>query len=276
MPHADSPTNSSNKSIKTLLEIMARLRHPESGCPWDRKQNFQTIAPYTIEEAYEVAEAISRGDMEALVDELGDLLFQVVFHAQMASERGAFDFGDVTAAIVDKMIRRHPHVFGDERMDDAEAQSPSWEAHKAREREKRGSGGEEVHSLLDHVPEGLPAVKRAQKLQKRAAVAGFDWSSATEVIPKLEEEISELRQAVDQSAPAGRVAAELGDLMFSCINLARHLNIDAEMALRNTNTEFTRRFKYIERSLARDGRSVDKTDADTLEALWKEAKRSTR
>ena len=275
MSHRDSPAKGSSESIETLLGIMARLRHPQTGCPWDRKQDFQTIAPYTIEEAYEVADAISRGDMEALVDELGDLLFQVVFHAQMASEKGAFDFGDVTAAVVDKMIRRHPHVFGDEPMRDLEGQSMSWEAHKVRERETRGSGNQ-AQSLLDHVPKGLPAMKRAQKLQKRAATAGFDWSSAAEVIPKLEEELSELRQALEENAPAARVAAEMGDLMFSCVNLARHLNIDAEMALRKANTEFARRFGHIERSLASAGRRVDQVDAETLEALWEEAKRITR
>lgn len=274
MPHDHSPFKRANESIKTLLEVMARLRHPTDGCPWDREQDFHTIAPYTIEEAYEVADAISRGDTRELADELGDLLFQVVFHSQMASEQGAFEFSDVVAAIVDKMIRRHPHVFGDERMDDIEAQSRSWEAHKARERAQRGPASG-VPSLLDHVPAGLPAVKRAQKLQKRAATAGFDWSAATEVMTKLEEEISELRQAVEQGEPVERVAAELGDLMFSCVNLARHLNIDAEMALRNTNTEFERRFRYIERSLAGDGRSVEQTDADTLEELWQQAKRDT-
>lgn len=273
MPQRNSPTKTSTASIETLLEVMARLRHPTNGCPWDREQNFHTIAPYTIEEAYEVADAISRDDTEALLDELGDLLFQVVFHAQMASEAGAFTFGDVVAAIVDKMIRRHPHVFGDERVADSEAQSLSWEAHKARERQQRSSGTESP-SLLDHVPEGLPAVKRAQKLQKRAASGGFDWASATEVMPKLEEEIAEIRQAVSQGADEARLAAELGDLVFSCINLARHLKVDAEMALRTTNTEFERRFRYIERRLEAEGLKVADTDSETLEALWKEAKRN--
>ncbi len=272
MPQRNSPTKTATASIETLLEVMARLRHPSRGCPWDRAQNFDTIAPYTIEEAYEVADAISRNDTEALLDELGDLLFQVVFHAQMASEAGAFTFEDVVAAIVDKMIRRHPHVFGDERVADSEAQSLSWEAHKARERQQRSTGNE-APSLLDHVPEGLPAIKRAQKLQKRAASGGFDWASATEVIPKLEEEVAEVRQAMDRGADDGRLAAELGDLMFSCINLARHLKIDAEMALRTTNTEFERRFRYIEQRLEAEGRKLAATDAETLEALWEEAKR---
>lgn len=273
MPRRDSPIKGSSESIKTLLDVMAKLRHPTTGCPWDRKQNFQSIAPYTIEEAYEVADAISRGDTEALIDELGDLLFQVVFHAQMAREKGAFEFDDVVNAIVDKMIRRHPHVFGSEPMANLEAPTLSWEAHKARERKQRGSG-DDSESLLDHVPEGLPAIKRAQKLQKRAATAGFDWPSAAEVVPKLEEEILELRQAMEEDAPAARVAAELGDLIFSCVNLARHLNIDAEMALRNSNTEFERRFRHIEGSLAGEGRSVEQADPETLEALWDEAKRS--
>lgn len=272
MPPRNSPTKTETASIETLLEVMARLRHPSSGCPWDREQNFHTIAPYTIEEAYEVADAISRNDTEALLDELGDLLFQVVFHAQMASEAGAFTFQDVVAAIVDKMIRRHPHVFGDERVADSAAQSLSWEAHKARERQQR-SPENQAPSLLDHVPEGLPAIKRAQKLQKRAALGGFDWTSATEVLPKVEEEIEEIRQAMSRGADDARLAAELGDLMFSCINLARHLRVDAEMALRATNTEFERRFRYIERRLQAEGRKVAATDADTLEALWEEAKR---
>lgn len=273
MPHDDSSISNPRTSIETLLDVMAKLRDPAAGCPWDREQNFHTIAPYTIEEAYEVADAISRNDMGALVDELGDLLFQVIFHAQMASEAGAFDFGDVVAAIVDKMVRRHPHVFGDERIEDARAQSLSWEAHKAREREQRGSGAA-GESLLDPVAGGLPSVKRAQKLQKRAAAAGFDWTSAMEVMPKLEEEISELRQAMAEGAPSARLAAELGDLIFSCVNLARHLSVDAEMALRDANTKFERRFRFIERRLAHEGRSVAQTDTDRLEALWDEAKRS--
>lgn len=272
MPQDNSSLNDTSRSINTLIEIMARLRDPTAGCPWDRKQDFHTIAPYTIEEAYEVADAISRGDMEALVDELGDLLFQVVFHAQMASEAGAFDFGDVVTAIVDKMVHRHPHVFGDERVQDADAQSLRWEAHKAAERKRRGSG-DERQSLLDHVPEGLPAVKRAQKIQKRAALVGFDWPTATAVLPKIEEEISELRQALDVAAPVARLRAELGDLMFSCINLARHLNIDAEMALRDANAKFERRFRFMEVKLAGDGRGIGDADSETLDALWTEAKR---
>ncbi len=271
MAKENSPPQGAFRSIDTLLEVMARLRDPAAGCPWDRAQDFHTIAPYTIEEAYEVADAISRGDMDALVDELGDLLFQVVFHAQMASEAQAFDFGDVVTAIVEKMVRRHPHVFAGKSVKDADQQSLSWEAHKAAERENRGleNKGE---SLLDHVPGGLPAVKRGQKLQKRAATAGFDWPTTAGVMTKIDEELAELRQAVETGATTERVEAELGDLIFSCINLARHLKIDAEMALRSANTKFERRFRFMENKLASEGRSAAEADLDALEALWEEAK----
>jgi MazG family protein len=261
-------------SIETLLKVMAKLRDPEGGCPWDREQNFDTIAPYTIEEAYEVAEAISRKDMQALVDELGDLLFQVVFHAQMAKEEGRFDFGEVVAAIVDKMIRRHPHVFGDETVADAKAQSLSWEAHKAEER--RGRGDAAASSRMDHVPKGLPAIKRAQKLQTRAARVGFDWPSAGEVVPKLREELAELTQAMETNASRSDLQEEMGDLLFSCINLARHLSVDAEMALRGTTTKFEQRFRWMEAELEGLGRSVESADAEELETLWSKAKKRTR
>ncbi|MDH3317443.1 MAG: nucleoside triphosphate pyrophosphohydrolase [Gammaproteobacteria bacterium] len=271
MPKENSPPQGASRSINTLLEVMTRLRDPATGCPWDRAQDFHTIAPYTIEEAYEVADAISRGDMDALVDELGDLLFQVVFHAQMASEAEAFDFGDVVTAIVEKMVRRHPHVFASKSINDADQQSLSWEAHKAAERKKHGMENE-GDSLLDHVPESLPAVKRGQKLQQRAATAGFDWPTTAGVMAKIEEELAELCQTVETGAAAERVEAELGDLMFSCINLARHLKIDAEMALRSANTKFERRFRFMEHKLASDGRSAAEADLDVLEALWEEAK----
>jgi MazG family protein len=261
-------------SIETLLKVMAKLRDPEGGCPWDREQNFDTIAPYTVEEAYEVAEAISRKDMQALVDELGDLLFQVVFHAQMAKEEGRFDFGEVVAAIVDKMIRRHPHVFGDETVADAKAQSLSWEAHKAEER--RGRGDAAASSRMDHVPKGLPAIKRAQKLQTRAARVGFDWPSAGEVVPKLREELAELTQAMETNASRSDLQEEMGDLLFSCINLARHLSVDAEMALRGTTTKFEQRFRWMEAELEGLGRSVESADAEELETLWSKAKKRTR
>ena len=262
------------RSVETLLEVMSKLRDPERGCPWDRQQSFDSIAPYTIEEAYEVAEAISGKDMESLVDELGDLLFQVVFHAQMAKEEGGFDFGDVVAAIVDKMIRRHPNVFADETVADVEAQSLSWEAHKAEER--RSLGSDAAPSRMDYVPKGLPAIKRAQKLQTRAARVGFDWPSARAVVPKLREELAELTQAMETDASRSDLQEEMGDLLFSCINLARHLNVDAEMALRGTTTKFEQRFRWMEAELKAQGRTAEATDAEELEALWSKAKKQTR
>jgi len=262
------------RSVETLLEVMSKLRDPERGCPWDRQQSFDSIAPYTIEEAYEVAEAISGKDMESLVDELGDLLFQVVFHAQMAKEEGRFDFSDVVAAIVDKMIRRHPHVFADETVADVKAQSLSWEAHKAEER--RSLASDAAPSRMDHVPKGLPAIKRAQKLQTRAARVGFDWPSARAVVPKLREELAELTQAMETDASRSDLQEEMGDLLFSCINLARHLNVDAEMALRDTTTKFEQRFRWMEAELKAQGRTAEATDAEELEALWSKAKKQTR
>lgn len=262
-----SQRRAQNSSIDGLLEVMRRLRDPKDGCPWDVKQNFASIAPYTIEEAYEVADAISRGDMAELVDELGDLLFQVVFHAQMASEAGHFTFDDVVAAIVDKMVRRHPHVFAGEVVEDDQAQSLRWEAHKAAER-----GGTARGSLMDHVPRGLSPVKRAQKLQKRAASAGFDWDRAEDVIPKIREELGEITGAMRSGAPPARLGEEVGDLLFSCINLARHLAVDAEMALRTTNTKFERRFRWMEEALSAEGKTVAESESGVLEAAWSKAK----
>ena len=259
-----------NSSIEGLLDVMRRLRDPTNGCPWDVKQNFATIAPYTIEEAYEVADAISRDDMADLVDELGDLLFQVVFHAQMASEAGHFTFDDVVAAIVDKMIRRHPHVFGDEVVEDEHAQSLRWEAHKAAER-----GDAEHDSLMDNVPRGLSSIKRAQKLQKRAATAGFDWHRAEDVIPKIREELDEITEALTSASTPARLSEEMGDLLFSCINLARHLKVDAEMSLRATNTKFERRFRWMEDALFAEGKTIAETGSDVLEAAWSKAKTKT-
>lgn len=254
-------------SIDSLLDVMRRLRDPKDGCPWDIRQNFASIAPYTIEEAYEVADAISHNDMAGLVDELGDLLFQVVFHAQMASEAGYFTFDDVVAAVVEKMVRRHPHVFAGEVVENEQAQSARWEAHKAAER-----GEEACGSLMDHVPRGLSSAKRAQKLQTRAASAGFDWNRAEDVIPKIREELGEITDAIRSGAPPARLGEEVGDLLFSCINLARHLAVDAEMALRMTNTKFERRFRWMEDALAAQGKSVAETDSDVLEAAWSKAK----
>ncbi|MCW9088295.1 MAG: nucleoside triphosphate pyrophosphohydrolase [Gammaproteobacteria bacterium] len=255
-------------SIDKLLALMAALRDPERGCPWDREQNFSTIAPYTIEEAYEVADAIARDDMVELRDELGDLLFQVVFHARMAEEAGEFDFDDVIAAIVEKMIRRHPHVFADEVVADAEEQTRAWEEHKARERRNTGVH----HSLLDGVTLGLPALSRAAKLQKRAARAGFDWPAVEGVMDKIEEELNEVRaelEAKDTDALQG----EIGDLLFACVNLARHAGVDAEEALRAANHKFERRFRYMESSLQQAGGELEQCSLEEMDRQWELAKR---
>ncbi len=262
---------SKQPDISALLDIMRRLRDPSSGCPWDREQTFATIAPYTIEEAYEVAGAIEDEDWAALKDELGDLLFQVVFHARMAEERKLFDFTDVVAAINDKMVRRHPHVFADMAgIDTAEKQTEAWEAHKARERAGKAFG------ILDDVPRALPALLRAVKLQKRASTVGFDWDSAPKVLDKLVEEAREIVEVQAEGAAPERIADEVGDLLFVVVNLARHLKIDPETALRGTNEKFVRRFRFVERTLAEKGRTPENASLDEMEALWQAAKKRER
>jgi ATP diphosphatase len=257
----------SNSDIDTLLHIMRRLRDPESGCPWDIEQTFATIAPYTIEEAYEVAGAIEDADWPALKDELGDLLLQVVFHARMAEERDLFAFGDVVAAIVDKMTRRHPHVFGGAAsIDNSAAQTIAWEEHKARERSERAGG------LLDDVPRALPALLRAVKLQKRASTVGFDWDSAPKVVEKIAEEAHEIVEAQEAGTAAEKLEEEIGDLLFAVANLARHLKVDPESALRTTNAKFMRRFKVIEETLAAGGARLADASLDEMEAIWQSAK----
>ncbi len=255
-------------SIPRLLEIMAKLRAPEGGCPWDLEQNFATIAPYTIEEAYEVYQAITDGDKQALKDELGDLLFQVVFHAQMAAEEGAFTFEDVVENVCEKMIRRHPHVFGDASIATADAQVENWEKVKERERaEKRAA----QQSILADVPLALPALMRAQKLSNRAARVGFDWPDMQGILEKIDEELEELYSAaVDADEDA--ISEELGDVLFSITNLARALGVDAEAALRGTNQKFIRRFNYIEHTLGARGEALESQPLEVLEALWNEAK----
>ena len=255
-----------------LLAVMAWLRDRQHGCPWDVDQTFRTIAPYTIEEAYEVADAIERDDLGALKEELGDLLLQVVYHAQMAHETGAFGFADVATAIADKMVDRHPHVFGDARVATAEAQTVSWEARKAAERAAKPAGSEPA-GALDGVARALPALLRAEKIQKRAARVGFDWKQTGPVIDKIEEELGELRAelgagTVDQA----RLTDELGDVLFAVANLARHCKIDPEAALRATNDKFERRFRHIERRLAEAGRTPADATLEEMEALWQEAK----
>lgn len=270
-------------SIGRLLHIMARLRDPASGCPWDVEQTFATIAPYTVEEAYEVSDAIARDDLDALRDELGDLLLQVVFHARMAEERGAFAFDDVVAAICDKMVRRHPHVFGGTRIATAAEQTAAWEIHKAAERQRS-----EAASALDGVAVALPALTRAAKLQKRAALVGFDWSDVQGALDKLAEETDELTAALAASAgehdinehqdgkrepvDRGAVEDEIGDLLFSCVNVARKLGFDPEQALRRSSDKFERRFRRMEAELAEDGRRPGDADLEELEALWQRAK----
>ena len=259
-------------SMDRLIDVMARLRDPEGGCPWDVEQTFASIAPYTIEEAYEVAEAIEHGDMAALRDELGDLLLQVVFHARMAEEEGAFDFSEVTAAIVDKMIRRHPHVFAGESVDSTAAQTKAWEDHKAAERKTKAAAENRPPSVLDGVSVALPGLSRAVKLTRRAARVGFDWPDANAVFAKLDEELTELRDEAGGGGDRDRLEDELGDLLFSVANLARHFAIDPESAIRRTNAKFERRFRYIEEKLRGDGRTPDDATLDEMDALWNAAK----
>lgn len=251
-----------------LVEIMRRLRDPDTGCPWDLEQDFASIAPYTIEEAYEVHDAIEREAWDELRGELGDLLFQSVFHAQMASEQGLFDINDVADTMSDKMVARHPHVFGDESADkSAQQQVQDWEKIKAAERAAKSQNG-----VLDGVALGLPALMRAVKLQKRAARVGFDWPTTNEVMDKLNEEIQELRDA----ATPDHQAEEFGDLLFVMANLARHMDIDPEAALRAANAKFTRRFEYIEAALADQGRSPAQSDLAEMDGLWDQAKQAEK
>lgn len=259
--------------IDALLELMARLRDPEGGCPWDREQTFATVAPYTLEEAYEVADAIERGDLDELRGELGDLLFQVVFHARMAEEQGAFAFGDVVATIVDKMVRRHPHVFGEAEVLTAEEQTTRWEAHKAAE---RATAGEAASSALDGIARALPSLVRADKLQRRAARVGFDWPDIGPVYAKVAEEVEEVRDELASGGDAHRVAAEVGDLLFSCVNLARHAGVDPEMALRGANQRFARRFRHVEAAFAARERDLCDASLEELDAEWERAKAKER
>jgi len=273
---APAPETHADSALARLLAVMARLRDPNGGCPWDVAQNFATIAPYTIEEAYEVADAIARNDMPALKDELGDLLLQVVFHARMAEEAGLFNFTDVAEAISAKMIRRHPHVFGDAKIKDAAAQTVSWENIKAAERAAAQASAPSVPaSVLDGVPAGMPAMKQAEKLQKRAARVGFDWTEAKDVLGKIREELEEVAAEFEQQDTDGasdRLTDEVGDLLFACVNLARKANIDPGMALRGTNLKFERRFRRVEVLLAAQGRAPAQASLEEMEALWVQAK----
>lgn len=261
--------------VDRLNAIMVRLRDPDGGCPWDVEQTFQTIAPYTLEEAYEVADAIERGDMDDLKGELGDLLFQVVFHARMAEEQGLFAFDDVATAIADKLERRHPHVFGPDgpleaAKADGAAQKARWEDIKAGERKAKAQ-----HGVLDDVPVGLPALARAAKLTKRAARVGFDWPSTAEVLDKLDEEVAELKAEI-AAGDLDKARGELGDMLFVMANLARKLGVEPEDALRGTNAKFVRRFAFIEAELAKDGRTPEQSDLAEMDGLWDAAKAAER
>lgn len=258
--------------IDRLLDIMAALRTPETGCPWDLEQSFATIAPYTIEEAYEVADAIAQGNLGSLKEELGDLLFQVVFHARMAEEQGAFDFNEVVQGLSDKMEGRHPHVFGTHAIETAEQQTQNWEVMKAKERAAKLANDP---SLLADIPLALPALMRAEKLTKRAARVGFDWPSLNEVFEKLTEEIGETQEAIAEGDQA-HIEEEIGDVLFVLANLARKAKVDPEVALRSANAKFERRFRWIEEALQRDGKSPETSSLEEMDGLWNLAKRHER
>ena len=259
-----------SRDIARLIEIMAALRTPGGGCPWDLEQNFATIAPYTLEEAYEVADAISRGNLVALREELGDLLLQVVFHARMAQEQGAFDFGDVVTAITEKLIRRHPHVFGDARGATPEEVKVLWERIKADEKKERAVSSGHSKTLAD-VPVALPALTRAFKLQAKAGRVGFDWSDPLAVLAKIREEADEIEAEI-KNGRGEKAAAEVGDLLFAVVNLARHLDADPEAVLRMANLKFERRFGAIERALAERGKTPEDSTLAEMDALWDAAK----
>ena len=268
--------------LDDLLQLMARLRHPEHGCPWDLKQSYASIVPYTLEEAYEVADAIERGDFDHLPGELGDLLFQVVYYSQLAAEEGRFGFAEVVDGITAKLIRRHPHVFPDgdlyaapdaQKLEEA-AVKQRWEELKAEERAARAAAPEQL-SLLDDVPQALPALSRAAKLQKRAAQVGFDWPEALPVLDKVREELDEVLEAMSENDPQA-IAEELGDLLFVVVNLVRHLKVEPEAALRAANGKFERRFRFIEQALRDAGRPIENCSLDELDALWGEAKKQEK
>ncbi|WHO71577.1 nucleoside triphosphate pyrophosphohydrolase [Rhizobium sp. BT03] len=267
-----------SKDISRLIEIMAALRHPETGCPWDIEQNFQTIKPYTIEEAYEVSDAIERGDMDDLCDELGDLLLQVVFHARMAEEAGEFSFGDVVNAITTKMIRRHPHVFARSAADTPDAVKIQWDEIKqaekrdrAERRARRGITEDFKGGFLGSVQRSFPALTEALKLQERAAKVGFDWSAPEPILDKIEEEIDELRVAL-RDGDRAKVSDELGDLIFAVVNIGRHVKADPEQSLRGTNTKFRRRFNHIENVLDAAGETLEAASLERMEEIWQAAK----
>lgn len=275
-PVKEPQQTSASEAFLKLLGIMAKLRDPNGGCPWDLEQSFRTIVPHTIEEAYEVADAIEQDDLASLKAELGDLLFQTVFYAQMAREAGSFDMADVVNGLNDKMIKRHPHVFGTLEIADAAEQTHAWEKQKAEEREAAAAAKGLKPSALEGVIPGLPALSRAEKLQKRAARVGFDWPVPEQVLDKIAEETLEIRAALEQKAPKESVAEEIGDLLFAVVNLARHLEIDSESALRAANRKFERRFRQVEAILAAQGKEAAGSTLDEMEAAWVQAKQEER
>ena len=252
------------KSIQELVDIMSALRDPETGCPWDRQQTMESIIPYTLEEIYELVDALERNNMEDVRDELGDLLFHVIFYSQMASESGSFGFADVIAGVCDKLKRRHPHVFSGQQVDTIEDVKSNWEKIKREER---------AGDYLDNIAKALPAMLRAEKLQKRAAQVGFDWDKPAPVLAKVEEEVSELKQAMDQPQHHARLQDEVGDLFFAAINLARHLDINPETALRKANNKFEQRFRFIQTTLEEEGHDLETASMEKMEELWDQAKR---
>jgi len=262
------------QSVQQLLDIMRALRDPDSGCPWDQQQNFQSLIPYTLEEAYEVADAIERNSAEDIKSELGDLLFQIVFYSQLAKEQKSFDFNDVAQSISEKLLRRHPHVFADATVTCAEDQTKEWEKLKQQEREVKAAESSSLLSHLDDVSRTLPSLMRAEKLQKRAAREGFDWPDVKGVMAKIYEELDEVQQEIDAEVQEQkRLEDEIGDLFFSFINLSRHVGVDAEQSLRRTNLKFERRFRALEESANQKGVAVKEMTIDELEALWQEVKK---
>ncbi len=269
--HPSLSSTPPEESLTDVVDILAKLRGP-NGCPWDREQTYETIAPYTIGEAYEVSDAIDRKDTEALKSELGDLLFQVVFHARMAEEDGDFTFYDVVEAITEKMVRRHPHVFSNMSFEDADAQTANWEAHKAEERQKKAESEGRMVSVLEDVPVNLPSLMRAEKLTKRAARVGFDWPETDDVVAKIDEELDEVKVEIAANAPLERIEDEIGDLLFTVANLARHFKLDPEFALKRTNQKFIKRFQYVEKCLSDAGEQPSETSLERMEELWQKAK----
>lgn len=261
------------KAINELLSIMKRLRDPEKGCPWDGKQTMESIAPYTLEEVYEVLDSIEKKDMNGLCDELGDLLFHIVFYAEMANEAGYFDFQKVAEQVSAKLQRRHPHVFTDKKLNNLGEVAISWEQIKQQERDEKATDIGSPTGILDDISKVMPAIMRAEKLQRRAATVGFDWQTLEPVVAKIEEELAELKEEIKTQSDAGRLSDELGDLLFSCVNLARHINVEPESALRSTNRKFESRFRFIETQLKEKGLTLQEASLDEMDTLWREAKK---